>query len=191
MATKKSKNNKKKTVGSRLRPAAKSKTLKKSVRPRRDRALTTAQKIIERCKALHPNTKTDCKNFLNAVAAEFFGEGFAGQADDIVLHLRDTKNGWKTTRKRTEAIAQAKAGMFVIAGATSKEMSTPQDRHDHGHVAIVVDLPPEMPNTPMAFAGSKDSESLRIAGRKISLTFRATMVHSEQLDYFYKKPTGP
>ena len=186
MATKKSKNNKKKTVGSRLRPAAKSKTLKKSVRPRRDRALTTAQKIIERCKALHPNTKTDCKNFLNALAKEFFDAEFDGQADHIVLHLRDPKNGWRTTRKRTEAIAQAKAGMFVIAGAKSEEMSA-----TNGHVAIVVDLPPEMPDTPMAFAGSNDVPSARIAGRKISLTFKAAMVHSERLDYFYKKPTRP
>ena len=177
---------KKKTVGSKLRPAAKSKTLKKSVRARRDRALTTAQKIIERCKALHPGTKTDCKVFLNAVAKEFFGAEFAGQADHIVSHLRDPKNGWRTTRKRTEAIAQAKAGMFVIAGATSGEMSD-----SNGHVAIVVDLPLERAETPMAFAGSVRSEALRIVGKQISLTFKATMVHSEQLDYFYKKPTGP
>ena len=191
MATKKSK---KKKTGPTLQPATKPKARKTSVRIRRDPGLIAAcvpyrdcaQKIIARCEALHPSTKTDCKGFLNAVATEFFGAGFVGNADAIVAFLRDPRNGWSRTRKRAEAIAQAKAAMFVIAGATSNEMGKA-----NGHVAVVVDLPLEMKDTPMAFAGSIDSEALRIPGRKISSTFNATMVHSEQLDYFYKEPTRP
>lgn len=159
--------------------------------------VSVAEMIIEKCKSEHPTSKTDCKGFLYAVARHFFGDdvfkanGALPQADMIIGNLRKPGSGWSVTTRRAEARQKAASNLFVVAGMTSKELTTPERTVNNGHVAVVVDLPPESghPETPRSYAGSNDYPPGRIAGDRLSLTFPATKVSAEAVSYFFRQPT--
>jgi hypothetical protein len=150
-----------------------------------------AEKIIATCRAMYPTFKNDCVEFAAAVLRHYFmAPDFDGGvlADDVVARLRATGSGWRRTRRIAEAIADAKAGMFVLAGLQSREMGSGVR---HGHLAIVVGVDgkqsrPQDVVVPIGYAGSIGRAS--IENDLLSRTFRADLVREEALDYFIRAP---
>ena len=61
----------------------------------------------------------------------------------------------------------------------------------NGHVAVVVGCegqPSGGTIVPLGYAGSLDNPAARLVGGRLSGTFAAAMVRSEQLDYYFRPP---
>ena len=147
-----------------------------------------ASKILASCAAAFAANSDDCNKFLKAALADFLPENYLSNldADDIVGKLQRQSEGWKTSRKIDTAIAMAKSGNMVVAGMTSAAL-----KQHHGHVAVVVGcdaLSTGGGPVPVGYAGSLGNQAARIEGDRMSLTFLATLVHSEGLDYYFKPP---
>lgn len=148
----------------------------------------TRDKIISKCAAKFAANSADCNRFLKAVAADFYEPDlFTGanmDADRIIAWLERPANGWADLEKsHSDAISDARAGKFVIAGMTSSELSD-----DHGHLAIVVGDPGELSGTvtvPICYAGSLNSTA-RVQRKRVSETFGAQVARDGEIRYYSK-----
>ncbi len=151
---------------------------------------TSAEKIIAKCRENYQTHKGDCVEFASAVLKHFFSSpDFDGGvfSDTVVTRLRNGATyKWKKTSSIATAIAQAKAGNFVIAGMKSTELGD-----TNGHLALVCGVsgqpsgnPPVI--VPVGYAGSIGGNSIENA--RLTGTFNAAMVRAENIDYFYKTP---
>ena len=141
-----------------------------------------AQQILQSCVEHFAANDDDCNKFLKAALGVFLADGyFEGMnADAIVGKLKQANEGWRSSRRIATAIERAKAGDMVIAGMTSAALGA-----SHGHLAIVVGCdgqPSSGKIVPLGYAGSLGNPSARLEGGRLSGTFLATMVRSEQLD---------
>ncbi len=150
----------------------------------------TAAIILQTCDDVWPGTNTDCNLFVKAAVKPFFGDLFSTlDADGIVGFLSDLSNGWTNTTSIPQAIASAQGGQFVIAGMTSTQLG-----QDHGHLAVVCACDGQMSGdvvVPLGYAGSIGAASTRIRGARLSGSFPADDVRTEQVTYFSKVcPSG-
>jgi hypothetical protein len=150
-----------------------------------------ALRIINACDAAYPTNNADCNKFVKAALKEFVDDGyFEGlNADGIVSKLRDPGESWSMTTVIATAIMLAKAGSIVVAGMTSAELGD-----THGHLAVIVGCDGQLSSSadgsssatvPIAYAGSLNAAA-RIAGKRLSGTFKAQMVRAEQINYYCK-----
>ncbi len=147
----------------------------------------TVQKIIDQCKQSFPNANTDCNKFLKAVANAFFEpDPFkAGlDADAIIADLRASKQWTNLEKSHADAIRDAKAGLFVVAGMTAAELAS-----DHGHVAVVVGDDGAVSGAvtvPICYAGSL-KEIARVERKRVSETFGADNARQSKISYFSRR----
>jgi hypothetical protein len=150
-----------------------------------------ALKIIQACDAAYPANNTDCNQFVKAALTGFVDDGYFDglNADAIVGKLKDPGEGWATATAIATAIMLAKAGNMVIAGMTSTELGD-----TNGHLAVVVGCDGQVSTSddgsssatvPIAYAGSLHAP-WRIAGARLSGTFKGAMVRAEQINYYSK-----
>jgi hypothetical protein len=147
-----------------------------------------AKQIIDSCAAAFAENSGDCNKFLKAALLEFLVAGYLDNldADGIVGKLQSQGQGWTRSRDIGTAITKAKSGNVVVAGMTSTSLG-----QHHGHVAVVVGCdgqPSGGTIVPVGYAGSLESAEARIEGAKLSWTFAATLVQSQELDYYFKAP---
>lgn len=147
-----------------------------------------ARKILESCANHFAATKDDCNKFLKAALGDFLPDHYLDglNADGIVNKIKDANEGWTPTRDIATAIAKAKTGHIVVAGMTSTSLG-----HAHGHVAVVVGCDGAMSGSvtvPLGYAGALESPAARLEGGRLSGTFAATLVRSQQLDYYWRTP---
>ena len=147
-----------------------------------------AKKILDHCAANFDANQGDCNKFLKAALADFLVIGYFDglDADEIVGKMRQPGEGWTTSRKIDVAISSAKGGNVVIAGMTSVALG-----ESHGHVAVVVGCDGQTSGqtiVPLGYAGSLGNPGARLDGGRLSGTFSAKMVRSEQLNYYFKPP---
>jgi len=146
-----------------------------------------AQQILESCEACFPDNSDDCNKFLRAALSGFLVAGYLDNlnADAIVGKLQNPGDGWATSREISTVIAMAKSGNIAVAGMTSTSLG-----QNHGHVAVVVGCDGQVSGdtvVPIGYAGSLDPAA-RLSGGRLSGTFRATLVRSQGLDYYFKAP---
>lgn len=154
----------------------------------------TARQIIAQCVTQFPSNNTDCNQFLKAVARPYFGDGVFGglNADEIVAQVTKAGSGWVTSKQIPDAISAAKNGQFVGAGMTSADLQPYNPGTEHGHLAVVIGCDGQLSGTtivPIGYAGSLGNPAARIAGARLSGTFPALAVRSQQVTYFYRTPT--
>jgi hypothetical protein len=148
----------------------------------------TADKILAQCATEWPASKTDCNQFVKAVAAYFFEPdlftGAGMNADAIIGEMRTQATWTKLGTTHTSAISDAKAGKFVVAGMTSTEIGD-----THGHLAVVVGDDGQNSGTvlvPICYAGSLSANG-RVARKRVSETFRADDARESRISYFSRK----
>ncbi|PCH65952.1 MAG: hypothetical protein COC04_00555 [Gammaproteobacteria bacterium] len=145
----------------------------------------TSDQIIAECAVKFNDNQNDCNQFLKAVAASFFDPDlFSGpcmNADAIIAELQSS-NDWTSLRKsHRNAIRDAKAGKFVIAGMTSTELGS-----NHGHLAVVVGDSGQNSGTtlvPICYAGSLNAIA-RVQRKRVSATFPASLARDGKIEYF-------
>jgi len=147
--------------------------------------LTTADDIKAECALRFAANSDDCNKFVKAVAARFFDpDVFTGpnmDADAIIAGV-DASASWKDLNKvHAQAIADAIAGKFVLAGMTSTELGD-----SHGHLAIIVGDPGQLSGTvtvPICYAGSL-AVGARVQRKRVSGTFSAADAQAGNIRYY-------
>lgn len=145
------------------------------------------EQILAECAIRFDEASDDCNKFVKRVAAAFFEPDlFTGPQMNADAIIQETEARWTSLENsHVRAIAEAKAGSFVIAGMTSTDLSA-----THGHLAVVVGLDGELSGTvvvPICYAGSL-SAGARVQRRRVSETFPAAAARSGQVRYFSKSP---
>lgn len=146
------------------------------------------EEILAECARLFSQNSDDCNKYLKAVGAPFFDPdlftGHGMNADAIVRQLRQSEEWEQLGTAHTAAIAQAKAGKFVVAGMTSRELKS-----NHGHVAVVVGDDGRLSGTvlvPICYAGSL-SPTARVQRKRVSETFGAQVARDNRISYFCRE----
>jgi hypothetical protein len=152
-------------------------------------AQTVPEKIIAECAIAFGTNSDDCNKYLKTVSAVFFEPDlFTGpgmNADAIVAELRKSKDWSQLGTSHANAIRDAKAGGFVVAGMTSSELSS-----SNGHLAVVVGDDGQMSGTvlvPICYAGSLNATA-RVQRKRVSETFGATFAREGKISYFSRTP---
>ncbi|WP_340116177.1 hypothetical protein [Pelagibius sp. 7325] len=146
---------------------------------------STSDKIIAECAIAFSSNSDDCNKFVKAVAAVFFEPDlFSGpgmNADAIIAEVEASGDWTKHLKSHTGAIKAAKAGRFVVAGMTSRDLAS-----SHGHLAVVVG--DDGANSgdvlvPICYAGSLNA-SARVERKRVSETFGASHARKSEISYF-------
>ena len=112
----------------------------------------------------------------------FTGPGM--NADAIVTQLRQSASWAQLSTSHDEAVANAKAGKFVIAGMTSSELHS-----SNGHIAVVVGDDGQMSGTvkvPICYAGSLNAAA-RVQRTRVSRTFGTQPARQSKISYFARE----
>ena len=141
--------------------------------------------ILAECALAFNANAEDCNKYLKAVSAPFFDPDlFTGpsmNADAIVVSLRASKQWAQLGTVHDDAIANAKAGQFVIAGMPSAELKS-----TNGHLAVVVGDDGQLSGTvrvPICYAGSLNPAA-RVQRKRVSETFGAQVARDGKISYF-------
>lgn len=141
--------------------------------------------ILAECALAFNANAEDCNKYLKAVSATFFDPDlFTGpgmNADAIVVSLRASEQWAQLGNVHDDAIANAKAGQFVIAGMTSAELKS-----TNGHLAVVVGDDGQLSGTvlvPICYAGSLNPAA-RVQRKRVSETFGAQVARDGKISYF-------
>lgn len=141
--------------------------------------------ILAECALAFSANSDDCNKYVKAVAGPFFDPDlFTGpgmNADAIVGQLRASAEWTSLGTDHTQAIAEAKAGKFVIAGMTSAELSS-----TNGHLAVVVGDDGQLSGSVLVsicYAGSLNAAA-RVQRKRVSETFGAQVARDKKISYF-------
>ena len=141
--------------------------------------------ILAECALAFEANADDCNKYLKAVSIPFFEPDlFTGpsmNANAIVGYLRDSVDWTSLRNDHDKAIAQAKAGKFVIAAMTSAELNS-----TNGHLAVVVGDDGRLSGkvlVPICYAGSLNA-SARVQRKRVSETFGAQVAQEKKISYF-------
>jgi hypothetical protein len=141
--------------------------------------------ILAECALAFSANSDDCNKYVKAVAGPFFDPDlFTGpgmNADAIVGQLRASAEWTALGTDHTQAIAEAKAGKFVIAGMTSAELNS-----TNGHLAVVVGDDGQSSGSvlvPICYAGSLNAAA-RVQRKRVSETFGAQVARDKKISYF-------
>jgi hypothetical protein len=131
-------------------------------------------RVRDACEACFEAHHGDCSEFVRAVAAAL-GIQLVGQADDIVVALRGSKD-WTAVADGPSAAQAASTGKLVIAGLKGSEQAVP---NQHGHVVVVVGGPLAHGAYPSAYWGSLGGT----AGKDQTLNFAWTVADRDRVTY--------
>lgn len=141
--------------------------------------------ILAECALAFGGNSEDCNKYVKAVSGPFFDPDlFTGpgmNADAIVALLRTSADWTSLGTSHDRAIANAKAGQFVVAGMTSAELQS-----TNGHLAVVVGDDGQMSGTvrvPNCYAGSLNPAA-RVQRKRVSETFGAQVARDGKISYF-------
>lgn len=141
--------------------------------------------ILAECALAFGANSEDCNKYLKAVSGPFFDPDlFTGpsmNADAIVTLLRAAADWTSLGTSHDKAIADAKAGKFVVAGMTSAELQS-----TNGHLGVVVGDDGQMSGTvrvPICYAGSLNPAA-RVQRKRVSETFGAQVARDSKISYF-------
>jgi hypothetical protein len=147
--------------------------------------LDARDEILAECALAFSANSDDCNKYLKAVSAPFFDSAPFAAPDmnaDAIVHLLRTSGEWTLLgTSHEQAIDNAKAGLFVIAGMTSTDL-----RSTHGHLAVVVGDDGELSGlvrVPICYAGSLNPAA-RVQRKRVSETFGAQAARSSEIGYF-------
>lgn len=150
---------------------------------------SSADRILAECAIAFSSNSDDCNKYLKAVAAKFFEPdlftGPAMNADAIVAELQASTDWIRLGTSHVDAIRDAKAGRFVVAGMTSEELSS-----SHGHLAIVVGDDGKNSGSvlvPICYAGSLNPNA-RVERLGVSWTFGSRPARESRISYFSRTP---
>lgn len=141
--------------------------------------------ILAECALAFAGNSEDCNKYVKAVSGPFFDPDlFTGpgmNADAIVALLRTSVDWTSLGTSHDKAIANAKAGQFVVAGMTSAELQS-----TNGHLAVVVGDDGQISGTvrvPICYAGSLNPAA-RVQRKRVSETFGAQVAREGKINYF-------
>lgn len=145
----------------------------------------TADEIRSECASTFAANSDDCNKFVKGVTRRFFEpdlfQGADMNADAIIADMHSSADWTDLAKSHDQAIAEAKAGKFVVAGMTSAEIGG-----TNGHLAIIVGDDGEKSGkviVPICYAGSLNVAA-RVQRQKVSRTFRATDAQEGKINYF-------
>ncbi len=141
--------------------------------------------ILAECALAFAGNSEDCNKYVKAVSGPFFDPDlFTGpgmNADAIVALLRASTDWTSLGFSHDQAIENAKAGKFVVAGMTSAELQS-----TNGHLAVVAGDDGQMSGrvrVPICYAGSLNAAA-RVQRKRVSETFGARVARDGRISYF-------